>query len=92
LWFEVGDVNDQILDSAVFIANLRAEPGKPGTGPTHPSDNCPSDLDGDGAVGGGDLAILLASWGTHIAGDLTHDDVIDGSDLAIMLSGWGACP
>jgi hypothetical protein len=92
LWFEVGDVNDQILDSAVFIANLRAEPGDAGTGPTNPGDNCKPDLDHDGVVGGSDLALLLASWGQQIAGDLTHDDVIDGSDLAIMLAGWGACP
>ena len=92
LWFEVGDVNDQILDSAVFITNLRAEPGDAGTVPTNPHDNCAGDLDGDGSVGGADLALLLAAWGTHIAGDLTHDDVIDGADLSIMLSGWGACP
>jgi hypothetical protein len=34
LYFEVGDVNDHILDSAVFIANLRAEAGNEGTDPT----------------------------------------------------------
>lgn len=34
LIFEVGDVNDHILDSAVFIANLRAEAGDEGTDPT----------------------------------------------------------
>lgn len=34
LFFEVGDVNDPILDSAVFIANLRAEQGNEGTEPT----------------------------------------------------------
>ena len=37
LIFEVGDVNDPILDSAVFIANLRAEPGDEGTQPAEPS-------------------------------------------------------
>jgi len=85
-------VNDQILDSAVFIGNLRAEPGTPGTTPTNPGDNCKPDFDHDGVVGGSDLALLLASWGQDIVADLTHDDVIDGSDLAIMLAGWGACP
>ncbi len=41
--FEVGDVNDHILDSAVFISNLRAEPGEPGTHETEdpPYANCP---------------------------------------------------
>jgi Immunoglobulin domain len=44
LRFEVGDVNDQVLDSAVFIANLRAEAGTEGTDPTddtHGSQDCP---------------------------------------------------
>ena len=34
--FEVGDVNDHILDSAVFISNLHAGPGNPGTDSTVP--------------------------------------------------------
>jgi hypothetical protein len=36
LIFEVGDVNDTFLDSAAFIANLRAEEGVQGTEPTDP--------------------------------------------------------
>ena len=31
LWFEVGDVNDHVLDSAAFIANLRTGTGNTGT-------------------------------------------------------------
>ncbi len=38
LIFEVGDVNDHILDSAVFIADLRAEEGEEGT---HESEDPP---------------------------------------------------
>jgi hypothetical protein len=34
--FEVGDVNDQLLDSAAFIANLRAGAGIEGTGLADP--------------------------------------------------------
>ncbi len=34
LRFEIGDVNDGILDSGVFIANLRAGTGEVGTNPT----------------------------------------------------------
>ncbi|CAG0959558.1 hypothetical protein PHYC_00647 [Phycisphaerales bacterium] len=43
LIFEIGDVNDHILDSAVFISNLRAEPGPEGTHETEdpPYVNCP---------------------------------------------------
>ena len=34
--FEIGDVNDQILDSGVFIRNLRTTTGTPGTTPPVP--------------------------------------------------------
>lgn len=50
---------------------------------------CPGDLDGDGSVGGGDLANLLAGWGTTQP-DLDGDGVVGGSDLAIQLSNWGS--
>jgi hypothetical protein len=36
LYFEVGDVNDHILDSAAFIGNLRTGSGQGGTGPVVP--------------------------------------------------------
>lgn len=49
----------------------------------------PGDLDGDGAVGGADLAALLAAWGSPGATDLTGDGTTDGSDLAVLLAAWG---
>jgi hypothetical protein len=92
LLFEVGDVNDHILDSAVFIANLRAEGGSAGTDPTEDVP-CEADLDGDDFVGGSDLAILLGAWGSQEAeADINNDDVVDASDLAILLGAWGSCP
>jgi len=48
------------------------------------------DLDGDGIVGGSDLTILLAAWGS--AGgpaDLDEDGSVGGSDLTILLANWG---
>ena len=38
LWFEIGDVNDHILDSAVFLSNLRTGVGEEGTEVTDPED------------------------------------------------------
>ena len=50
----------------------------------------PEDLDRDGAVGGGDLSILLSDWGTPSpVADLDADGVVGGGDLAILLSAWG---
>ncbi len=54
LWFEVGDVNDPILDSAVFIANLRAEAGTGGTEPTDGASSVPEP---------GTLALALSALG-----------------------------
>ncbi len=54
---------------------------------------CPADIDGNGAVDGGDLATLLGSWGTcaGCAADIDGNGAIDGGDLAALLGSWGAC-
>jgi hypothetical protein len=55
---------------------------------------CPADLDGDGAVGGGDLALFLGEWGPCLAGcaaDFNADGVVNGEDFGTLLSEWGAC-
>ncbi|MFO0829963.1 MAG: hypothetical protein U0572_17610 [Phycisphaerales bacterium] len=51
----------------------------------------PSDLDVDGDVDAGDLAILLGAWltvGSSAVGDLDRDGVVGASDLAILLGDW----
>jgi YVTN family beta-propeller protein len=53
-------------------------------------DDCRADLDGNGSVGGSDLGVLLAAWGTAKA-DLTGDRQTDAADLAVLLASWGAC-
>ncbi len=54
----------------------------------------PADLDGDGIVGGADLAILLSAWGdcgncAACVADLTGDCTVGGADLSVLLSAWG---
>src|SRR5262249_38444234 len=46
-----------------------------------------ADLNGDGAVNGLDLGILLGAWGTPAA-DLNGDGTTDAADLAILLGAW----
>ena len=50
------------------------------------------DLDLDGTVGAGDLAILLADWGaTHCPpADLDNDESVGAADLAALLAAWGS--
>lgn len=49
----------------------------------------PADQDCDGAVGGADLGILLAKWGTADAkADISGDGMVDGQDLGLMLAAW----
>lgn len=58
---------------------------------------CAGDLNGDSAVNGADLSILLGYWGLPSAdlppgSDTDCDSVITGADLAAVLAAWGACP
>ncbi|MBL9121490.1 MAG: hypothetical protein JNL80_16395 [Phycisphaerae bacterium] len=48
------------------------------------------DLNFDGAVGAGDLAIVLGSWGDGAGSpaDLNGDGVVDQTDLAVLLGAW----
>ncbi len=62
----------------------------------HPLD-CIWDLNGDGMVGGPDLAILLAEWGPCVdcgnrPADFDGSCVVGASDLLDLLANWGACP
>jgi hypothetical protein len=53
---------------------------------------CAQDLDGDGAVGLQDLALMLANFGTSgpdLVGDLDADGDVDLADLAGLLSAFG---
>lgn len=51
----------------------------------------PADLDGDGFIGAGDLAILLGEWGAckGCPADLDGDGEVGASDLAALLAAWG---
>jgi hypothetical protein len=52
---------------------------------------CPADFNGDGAVTGADLGMLLADWG-GFQHDLTGDGIVSGADLGALLAVWGPCP
>jgi CxxC motif-containing protein (DUF1111 family) len=54
---------------------------------------CTGDFDGDRAVNGLDLGVLLAAWGSaQPAPDLNSDGTVNGQDLGVLLAAWGACP
>jgi hypothetical protein len=52
---------------------------------------CASDFNGDGMIDGGDLAVILAEWGSSGPGDLNGDGTVDGADLGKLLGSWGPC-
>lgn len=53
---------------------------------------CVGDLNGDGAVNGADLGILLGGWGASGGkADINRDNVVDGADLGTLLGAWGPC-
>jgi len=54
---------------------------------------CPADIDGNGAVDGGDMALVLGAWGTtNAAADLDGNGFVGAGDLSILLAAWGTCP
>ena len=54
---------------------------------------CLGDLDGDGVVGGTDLAGILGYWGSdNPTFDLDESGTVDGADLTMVLAQWGMCP
>ena len=66
--------------------------GRPDACSDGPSE-CPGDLDGDGAVAGGDLGLMLGAWGTaDPAADLDGSGSVNGGDLGLLLGAWGLCP
>lgn len=75
LIFEVGDVNDPDLDSAAFIANLRAEEGDEGTEPTDP----PPHLVVEGCQLQNNTNCVSLTWqDTGVAYVLEHSDSMTG--------------
>jgi hypothetical protein len=48
----------------------------------------PADINGDGAVNGFDLAILLSQWSGPGSADLDLSGIVDGIDLAFLLARW----
>ncbi len=65
------------------------EPRRVSGRPIDPIDSVSADINLDGRVDGGDLAILLAAWNTALAeADLDGSGLVDGGDLARLLADW----
>lgn len=93
--FTVRVTSAAVLSEAVRMDAVRTRDGA-GTASTLSVDfttaSNPADLDGDGSIGGGDLALLLSAWGAckGCAADLDRNGDVGASDLAIVLSAWGS--
>jgi len=57
------------------------------------ADVCPGDLNGDGWVGGRDLALLVAAWGPcdGCPEDMDGSGSVDFGDILTLLVHWGDC-
>ncbi|MFM7807645.1 MAG: chlorophyllase/cutinase-like alpha/beta fold protein, partial [Planctomycetota bacterium] len=49
-----------------------------------------ADLDDDGVVGAGDVAVLLLNFGMCARGDLDDSGTVDAGDIALLLLQWSA--
>ena len=85
--FIAGDLGDgSVVEAAVdllVVGGVACEDTLP----------CLGDINGDGAIGGDDLGLLLAVFGTSDPdADLDGNGNVGGGDLGLILSGWGLCP
>lgn len=77
--------SDPVFGSQLGAGRLNAAAAV-SAGPVQPR---AGDFNGDGAVDGSDLALLLSQWGAvHSNADLNGDGVVSGEDLAYILSSW----
>jgi len=55
-----------------------------------PVDQSPGDVNGDCAVNGSDLLLVLSEWGPRdwSVADINTDGVVDGNDLVVVLGHW----
>lgn len=93
-WGDYSQVNVDPADGRTFWAHHEwAEGNSWRTWVQGFSSVCVGDLDGDGAVGQSDLALLLSCYGTSDCGDVDGDGDTDQADLALLLSVYGTtCP
>jgi len=58
-----------------------------------PPEPCPGDANGDGAINGSDLSVLLGQFGLSTApgsgADFNGDGVVDAADLSVLLARFG---
>ncbi|MBL9149015.1 MAG: CHRD domain-containing protein [Phycisphaerae bacterium] len=82
-----------LLNPSGFYYNIHTSnfPGGEIRGQLEPAPTCTSDLDGNGAVDGADLGILLGNWGGTDVGDFDNSGTVDGADLGTLLGSWGDC-
>ena len=87
LRFIAGDLGDgSLVEAAIDLLVV-------GGVACNDAEPCIGDLSGDGSVGGEDVGLLLALWGTNDAtADLDGDGTVGGGDVGLLLSGWGLCP
>jgi hypothetical protein len=102
LRFELRHSSAAIEDSAPFwlVYDWNADPAEHTSAIQWVRDNLvdggnPADLNGDGAVNGVDLGLLLGAWGACPAqgacpADLNNDTVVNGVDLGLLLGAWGS--
>jgi hypothetical protein len=84
--------NNQFPDSCDIASGQSADDNHNGT-PDECETVCVGDINDDGVVDLGDLAILLSNFGVpgggYPEGDLNNDGTIDLSDLALILARFG---
>ena len=72
---------------------LLGEPDNDNNGVPDDCQVCIGDLNGDNALGVGDLLAIIDAWGTclNCAADINNDGAVDVTDLLYIVGNWGPC-
>ena len=92
------DVDDDGIDDLIALTEVAGLVGgvTSGIGTVGPEieTSCFGDINGDGIVNGGDLALVLSDWGPcsgSCPADFDGNGLVNGGDLAQVLAVWGPC-
>ena len=92
--------NTAIFDTTVgatYLLRVGAPDGVTGDGSVlivcTPGEDCPTDIDGNGATDVSDVLAVIAAWGGSGGDeDVNGDGTVDVGDLLEVIGAWGPCP
>ncbi|MFM7810020.1 MAG: lamin tail domain-containing protein, partial [Planctomycetota bacterium] len=88
------DTDNNSADFTLVTAPVPHNSASPAPASCSGGTPCPEDVDGDGQVSSGDIAVMLLDFGPcqGCSSDLDGDGQVSSGDVALLLLSYGPCP